>query len=412
MKIKKKIIFIILLLILFSIIGIIAAYLYKNRNTRTVYPVSEISTENAVCFYQKDDNWKDDPLGDSKYHMGDSGCLTTCIASELLMQNITINEIPEITPETLNRYFSENNVYDSEGNLQWEAAGSVLNVTFLGREASDTSGEELEKMLKSNIYPIVCVKRPSSGNYHFVLLAGADKNSFLCMDPLDKSGNIIPLSDYDDKIYSVRYCEQTTENEITAAEEIYEQTTENEITAAEEIYEQTTENEITVTEEIVEEEKYYKLVKSSASYYYEIYDENGVTIEKSKKYPKPPKLSMSNEHLVKCTYQTGTGLSTQWGFYYDTERDVLSRKFIGGIYDEYEDKMIFRGEKYKLIVRNIFDKTDYYYYYYEISTFKYPLAKTTEPFRKAEFIDGGSKIEVTYLTGENYEEVTEIIDLV
>ena len=75
MKIKKKIIFIILLLILFSIIGIIAAYLYKNRNTRTVYPVSEISTENAVCFYQKDDNWKDDPLGDSKYHMGDSGCL-------------------------------------------------------------------------------------------------------------------------------------------------------------------------------------------------------------------------------------------------------------------------------------------------------------------------------------------------
>ncbi len=392
MKISRKIIIIVIITVILIVAGVSVIYLYKNRNAVTVKPTEEISAENAVSFYQKDEIWKDDPLGDSKYHMGDSGCLTTCIASALIMQNAFVDEISEINPKTLNKYFSENNVYDSEGNLQWEAAGKTLNVNFVSVDTADINEKELEKMLQNKINPIVCVKRPSSGNYHFVLLVGADKNSFLCMDPLDKSGNIISLSEYDDKIYSVRYCEQTVENEITAVEEIYEQTAENEITAV---------------EEIVEEEKYYKLVKSSASYYYEIYDENGVTIEKSKKYPKPPKLSMSNEHLVKCTYQTGTGLSTQWGFYYDTERDVLSRKFIGGIHDEYEDKIIYGGKK--LIVRNIFDKTDYYY---EISTFKYPLAKTTEPFRKAEFIDGGSKIEVTYLTGENYEEVTEIIDLV
>lgn len=378
MKINRKIIIIIISAVILISAGVSAIYLYKNRNAVTVKPSVEISAENAVSFYQKDEIWKDDPLGSSKYHMGDSGCLTTCIASALIMQNVFVDEISEINPKTLNKYFSENNVYDSEGNLQWEAAGKTLNVNFVSMDIADINGKELEKMLQNKVYPIVCVKRPSSGNFHFVLLVGADKNSFLCMDSLNKSGNIVSLSEYDDKIYSVRY------------------------------YEQTAENEITVTEEIVEEEKYYKLVKSSASYYYEIYDENGVTIEKSKMYPKPPKLSMPNEHLVKCTYQTGTGLSTQWGFYYDTERDVLSRKFIGGIHDEYEDKIIYGG-RYKLIVRNIFDKTDYYY---EISTFKYPFAKTVEPFRNAEFIDGGSKIEVTYLTGENYEEVTEIIDLV
>ncbi len=207
MKINRKIIFIAIGIIIFLIIGLTAAYLYKNRNAETVYPVNEISADNAISFYQNDDNWKDDPLGNSKYHMGDSGCLTACIASTLIMQDIAVEGVSEIDPGTLNKYFSENNIYDSEGNLQWEAAGKTLGVNFVSTEASDINGKELGKMIKNKIYPIVCVKRPSSGNYHFIVLVGSDKNSFLCMDPLEKSGKITPLSYYDDKIYSVRTCE-------------------------------------------------------------------------------------------------------------------------------------------------------------------------------------------------------------
>lgn len=184
-----------------------AGYFYKNRNAETIYPTSEISTENAVYFYQKDESWKDDRLGDSDYHMGDSGCLTTCIASELLMQNISVDGISEITPKALNKYFSENNVYDNEGNLSWEAAGEALSVKFEEKSTFDIDEKELEKMLTDNIYPIVCVKRPKSGNYHFVLLAGADKDNFLCIDPLNDTKNTVPLSYYDNKIYSLRICQ-------------------------------------------------------------------------------------------------------------------------------------------------------------------------------------------------------------
>lgn len=209
MKSKKRIIILVSAVIVFVLLAIAALYLYKNRNAETIYPSSEIMTENIAVFYQKDDRWKDDPLGNSEYHMGDSGCLTTCIASQLLMQNISVDEIPDITPAALNKFFSDNNVYDSEGDLQWDAAGKSLNVDFISKETSEITENELENLIGNNVYPIVCVKRPS-GNYHFVLLAGSDKNSFLCMDPLDKDNGIVPLSYYDNKIYSVRYCEQTT----------------------------------------------------------------------------------------------------------------------------------------------------------------------------------------------------------
>lgn len=139
MKNKKKIIVLIIIVIALIVSGLTAVYLYKNRYAEKIIPSAEIATDNAVAFYQKDDLWKNDPLGASEYHMGDSGCLTTCIASELLMQNISVDEIPDITPGTLNEFFSKNNVYDSEGNLQWDAAGSALNVTFVKRETSEIS---------------------------------------------------------------------------------------------------------------------------------------------------------------------------------------------------------------------------------------------------------------------------------
>lgn len=207
MKIKKIIIFV-LAVILFIVLGIAALYLYKNRNAETIYPSSEIIPDNVAAFYQKDDRWKDDPLGSSKYHMGDSGCLTTCIASLLLMQNISVDEVPDMTPAALNKFFSDNNVYDSEGNLGWDAAGEALNVDFISKETSEITESEPENLIRNNVYPIVCVKMPS-GNYHFVLLVGSYKNSFLCMDPLNKDNGAVPLSDFDNKIYSVRYCEKT-----------------------------------------------------------------------------------------------------------------------------------------------------------------------------------------------------------
>ncbi len=202
----KKLLYFLLCGVLIVVIVAGGLYLYKNRNAETVLPENEISFSDTVAFYQKDERWAEDNLGDSKYKMSDSGCLVTCIASMVLMQDISVSELDEITPKTLNKYFSENNVYDSEGNLDWNKAGEVLGVEFIGCESSEFKGNGMEMLLNKKKYPIVCVKT-ENGNYHFVLVVGADEENFLCMDPMSKDGNVIPLSKFDDKIYSVRYSE-------------------------------------------------------------------------------------------------------------------------------------------------------------------------------------------------------------
>lgn len=209
-KLIKSIIYLLLIFAFLIIAGMGALYLYKERNAKTVRPFSTADCSKTAAFCQSDDRWKDDYLGSSKYKMSNSGCLTTCIASMLLMQNITVEFVPEIDPGTLNEFFSENDVYDSEGNLQWNTAGKALNLEFTRLETSEIEKDDLDNMLRENIYPIVCVKVPSSGNYHFVLLTGSDDESFLCMDPMNGDGGTVSLSKYNNRIYSLTFADNKT----------------------------------------------------------------------------------------------------------------------------------------------------------------------------------------------------------
>ena len=206
-RFAKLLIYFFLACVLLIVTGTGAIYLYRNRNAEVILPKEEITYSDPVAFFQQDERWKDDNLGDSKYKMGDSGCLTTCLTSMVIMQNITVSELDEITPKTLNAYFSENGVYDSEGDLDWIKAGNVLGVEFTRREPSELSENEVDDMLKNAVYPIVCV-RTDNGNYHFVLIVGSDESNYLCMDPMNEDCEITPLSKFDDKIYSVRYSEE------------------------------------------------------------------------------------------------------------------------------------------------------------------------------------------------------------
>lgn len=158
--------------------------------------------------------------------------------------------------------------------------------------------------------------------------------------------------------------------------------------------------------EIVDESEYYKLVCSELTYYYYIFDENHNIVKSDGPFNKQPCITMVND-LVKITQQTGTGLGTQWGFYYHTKMDVFSRVF-QCIYDQY-DGMVAFCDMDKVIVRDIFDKTKFYW---EISTFKKPFSKMIDPITNARFIHGGEYIEISYLTGDSYQEVFEMIKLI
>ena len=110
------------------LLGAAAGAVFWNRHRGAAPAVVETAQENAaeqvVFFRQKDDRWKTDTLGDSVYHMADSGCLTCCVAAALQMQQISVDGLPENADAgEVNQFFSERGVYDSAGNLLWEKIG-------------------------------------------------------------------------------------------------------------------------------------------------------------------------------------------------------------------------------------------------------------------------------------------------
>lgn len=138
--------------------------------------------------------------------METSGCLTACLAAELRMQDISIPEINAMDPGTLNSFFSGKQVYDREGNIQWDPLSSALNVSLERINGiSAMRKTDLTALLSEGIYPIVRVRVKGLGNFHYVLLVKCQDGQFWCMDPLHAEEELVPLSAFGNRIYAIRY---------------------------------------------------------------------------------------------------------------------------------------------------------------------------------------------------------------
>lgn len=178
------------------ILGVLGCLAFlKFRNSVKVSPSKEYSVDEQVVLYrQENEEWADDKLGESKYSMAGSGCLVSCIASAIS------GEGNVITPGELNAVFSENNVYDADGNIQW---GQISAVEGYQVEVFETpSNDCIEECLKDGKYPIVRVRMSGVGNFHYVLIVGAKEDVYICMEPLEDE--LTALSKYGNRIYAVR----------------------------------------------------------------------------------------------------------------------------------------------------------------------------------------------------------------
>lgn len=158
--------------------------------------------------------------------------------------------------------------------------------------------------------------------------------------------------------------------------------------------------------EVIEEADFYKITYADSMYYYCLFDENHNVVKSDGPLNRKPEIIMVDDHLVRFTTQSGTGIGTQWGYYYDAEKDVFSR-VLNSILDQNDGKVAYRSNG-GVIVRDIFDKTKFYQ---EFSLFKEPFAETVDPIVKGNFSQDGRSIEITYLSGDEYREVTEIVEL-
>ena len=192
---KRKIVSVLLILAA-ALTVIILSQVVKNRGGLNVkcsvdYPVSD----RIVSYRQDDERWKNLHLGNSKYTMESSGCITTCIATAFSEQK------SQLTPDQLVALLSENGVFDGAGNMQWGVLDQLPGVNT--EVYSDLDAGYIDECLSQGHYPIVKVHRKSLFSYHhFVLIIGAENGEYICMDPL--RDGYTKLSDYGNRIYSVR----------------------------------------------------------------------------------------------------------------------------------------------------------------------------------------------------------------
>lgn len=151
----------------------------------------------AVYYLQKDEEWAADPLGESRFTMGTSGCLVTCLATLFDLYG------ESVTPGELNRLFTEQGVYNASGDVIWGNISSVYpEATVTVYKTVDE--QAIEAALDQQQYPLVRVKNLGDGYWHWVLLLGSGDDGYLCMDPLYSEKEARPLSAHGNTVYSWR----------------------------------------------------------------------------------------------------------------------------------------------------------------------------------------------------------------
>mgnify|MGYP006913009120 CR=1 FL=1 len=106
---KYRVVALILAVVILAAGGVLCyRHFHQTAQSVTAEASAETAAAGTVIFRQKDDRWKDDALGDSAYHMADSGCLTCCVAAALQMQQISVDGLPEDADAgAVNQFFSD-----------------------------------------------------------------------------------------------------------------------------------------------------------------------------------------------------------------------------------------------------------------------------------------------------------------
>lgn len=189
---KKRFIF--SLLIVFILIAAAGLLFIRMRSGVRVKPAEGQIAAEVISYRQDDPEWAKEYLGQSPYTMKSSGCLVTCIASAVS------DSEDAVTPGELNALFSDNEVYDADGNLQWYKLAEIEGYSV--KVYDRVSKDDIEQCLSDGHYPIVRVRMHGVGSYHYVLIVGADDGEYICMDPLED--DFTRLSAYGDTVYAVR----------------------------------------------------------------------------------------------------------------------------------------------------------------------------------------------------------------
>lgn len=157
---------------------------------------------------------------------------------------------------------------------------------------------------------------------------------------------------------------------------------------------------------VLEKTPYYEIIQKDNLYFCNFYDESHSVVKEEGPMTRPPKVLEVEEGVFRLTVYAGTGIGTQWGYYYNAKIGVFSRAF-QSIFDQC-DGLVAYADGEKVIVQSIFDTDDYYK---EIDNFSNDFSGTAEPFVEVKFINSCDAISITYYSGADYQKINEVFPL-
>lgn len=156
-----------------------------------------------ALFSRQDAAWAGDRLAASDSTLAEAGDSVTCLASLICTQGLSA-PLSDVNPGTLNAWLTENGAYDARGRLDWSKAAALLGVQLVEKQPGWDVGIALEKLLQREIYPVVQVKQPDTGEVREVLVVGSVHGRFLIADPrYDRAPNNLEI--FDNRIYRYWY---------------------------------------------------------------------------------------------------------------------------------------------------------------------------------------------------------------
>lgn len=186
-------------------LALLAAFLiwHSRKGSVKIYPQQEAELPDMIYFLQADSEWAEDHLGGAGDTMASSGCLVSSLAAGLDMQAKELGLDFYMTAGELNEVFSREQVYTDSGAVIWGQIPSAVAGTEC-YVAERVKAEEIDRLLSQGIYPVVKVRVAGVGAYHWVLVTGTGEEGYLCMDPMCESREPVWLSQFGNRVYSMR----------------------------------------------------------------------------------------------------------------------------------------------------------------------------------------------------------------
>lgn len=152
--------------------------------------------------------------------------------------------------------------------------------------------------------------------------------------------------------------------------------------------------------------EFYYLSKYHSMYsLYFIFDKDHSLLDYDVLWRLPPEITVTSEGLIEVYQGVGTGVHRCK--YYDPDKRLISEWFFNPI--ALSNSMIVDLDipvhEWRLVVQNVFDKSVYY------RTFERDFSNVEYPVTRADFINNGKQLRITYKAGLDEHEVTETLDL-